>query len=87
MSIETIGLIASFFAILMFISPIDQIKDIIRDKTSHTVSPIMYLVMIINCFCWVIYGLGTNDFFIVTPNAIGIFLGLATVIIIFRFRK
>ncbi|WP_414468607.1 SemiSWEET family transporter [Methanobacterium sp. ACI-7] len=87
MSIETIGLIASIFAILMFISPIDQIRDIMRDKTSHTVSPIMYLMMILNCFFWVIYGLGINDFYIITPNAIGIFLGMATVIVIFRYRK
>ncbi|HML04693.1 MAG TPA: SemiSWEET family transporter [Methanobacterium sp.] len=86
MSIETIGLIASIFAILMFISPIDQIRDIIRDKTSHTVSPLIYFLMILNCFFWVLYGLGINNIYIITPNAIGAFLGLATLIIIFKYR-
>jgi solute carrier family 50 protein (sugar transporter) len=87
MSIEIIGIIASIFAILMFISPIDQIRDIIRDKTSHTVSPLIYFMMIINCFFWVLYGLGKNDMFITTPNTIGVFLGLATLIIIYRYRN
>ena len=86
MSIETIGLIASVFAILMFISPVDQIRDIIRDKTSHTVSPLIYFLMILNCFFWVLYGLGINNAYIVTPNAIGAFLGLSTLIIIFKYR-
>jgi len=86
MSIETIGLIASIFAILMFISPIDQIRDIIRDKTSHTVSPLIYFLMILNCFFWVLYGLGINNIYIITPNAIGAFLGLGTLIIIFKYR-
>ncbi|MGF7118900.1 SemiSWEET family transporter [Methanobacterium oryzae] len=86
-SIETIGLIASIFAMLMFISPIDQMRDIIRDKTSHTVSPLIYFMMIFNCFFWVLYGLGKNDVFIITPNAIGAFLGLATLIIIYHYRN
>ena len=87
MSIEIIGLIASIFAILMFISPIDQIRDILRDKTSHTVSPLIYFMMIINCIFWVLYGLGKNDAFIFTPNAIGACLGLATLIVIFKYRN
>lgn len=86
MYIEIIGLIASILAIIMFISPLDQIRDILRDKTSHTVSPLIYLMMIFNCFFWVLYGLGKNDIFITTPNAIGAFLGLATLIVILKYR-
>lgn len=86
MSIEIIGLIASIFAIIMFVSPIDQIRDIIRDKTSHTVSPLIYFMMIFNCFFWVLYGLGINNIYIITPNTIGAFLGLATLFVIYRYR-
>ncbi len=86
MNIEIIGLIASIFAIIMFISPIDQIREIIRDKTSHTVSPLIYLLMIFNCVFWVLYGLGKNDYFIATPNAIGAILGLSTLIVILKYR-
>jgi solute carrier family 50 protein (sugar transporter) len=87
MTIEIIGLIASIFAILMFISPIDQIRDIIKDKTSHTVSPLIYFMMIFNCFFWVLYGIGINNIYITTPNAVGVFLGVATLIVIYRYRN
>ena len=85
-SIEIIGLIASIFAIIMFLSPIDQMRDIFRDKTSHTVSPLLYFMMIFNCSFWVLYGIGKNDAFITTPNAIGAIIGLITLIIIFKYR-
>lgn len=87
MSIETIGLIASIFAVLVFISPLDQIRDIVRDKTSHTVSPLIYFMMIFNCFFWVLYAMGKNDIYILVPNTIGVFLGLATLIVIFKYRN
>jgi solute carrier family 50 protein (sugar transporter) len=86
MSIEIIGLIASIFFFILFISSIDQIKDIIRDKTFHTVSPLFYFMMIFNCFFWVLYGLGINNIYIIIPNTIGAFLGLATLFVIYRYR-
>ena len=87
MQTEFIGLIASITAILMFISPVDQIRDIIKDKTSQGVSPVIYLMMIINCVFWVMYGFGVNNVYIITPNAIGAVLGFVTLLIIFRYRK
>jgi uncharacterized protein with PQ loop repeat len=87
MLIETIGLIASFTAILMFISPVDQIRDILKDKSSHGISPVIYGMMIINCVFWVTYGFGVNNIYIITPNVIGAILGFITLLIIFKYRK
>lgn len=86
MQIETIGIIASITAVLMFISPVDQIRDIIKDKTSHGVSPVLYGMMIVNCIFWVTYGFGINNVYIIVPNAIGVFLGIATLIAIYQYR-
>lgn len=86
MSVEFIGLIASIFGIIMFISPIDQIKDILENKTSRNVSPLIYLMMILNCIFWVLYGYGINSVFIIIPNSIGAILGFLTLAIIFKFR-
>lgn len=87
MDIQTIGLIASITTIIMFISPIDQIRDIIKDKTSHGISPIIYAMMIINGIFWVTYGFGINNAFIIVPNAVGAVLGAATLIIIYKYRS
>ena len=86
MDIETIGLIASITTIIMFISPLDQIRDILKDKTSHGVSPIIYAMMIINGIFWVTYGFGINNTFIIVPNAVGSILGAVTLFIIYKYR-
>jgi solute carrier family 50 protein (sugar transporter) len=86
MSIETIGLLASFMAVVMFVSPLDQIRNIVKIKKSDEVSPVMYLAMVVNCSLWTVYGLGINNWFIFTPNAIGIVLGLITLVFIYRYR-
>ncbi len=87
MDIQTIGLIASITTIIMFISPVDQIRDIIKDNTSHGISPIIYGMMIINGIFWVTYGFGINNSFIIVPNAVGAVLGAATLIIIYKYRS
>jgi solute carrier family 50 (sugar transporter) len=86
MSIETVGLLASVMAVVMFFSPRDQIRNIIKIKKSDEVSPILFGVMIINCFLWTIYGLGINNWFIITPNAIGAVVGILTLAIILRYK-
>ncbi|MCE5213974.1 MAG: SWEET family sugar transporter [Methanobacterium sp.] len=86
MSIETVGLMASFFALVMFISPIAQIQSIRKIGKSDEVSPMMYLAMIVNCTLWTIYGVGISNWYILTPNAMGIVLGILTLAVIFRYR-
>ena len=86
MLIETVGLLASIFAVVMFISPLAQINTIIKIKKSDEISPILYMAMVVNCSLWTIYGAGISNWYIFTPNAIGIVLGVMTLIIIYRYR-
>jgi uncharacterized protein with PQ loop repeat len=86
MSIETVGLLASIFALVMFISPLAQINTIVKIKKSDEVSPVLYMAMVVNCSLWTIYGAGISNWYIFTPNAIGIVLGAMTLTIIYRYR-
>lgn len=86
MSIETIGLLASIFAVVMFISPIAQIQSIRKIKKSEEVSPVMYMAMVANCSLWTIYGAGISNWYILTPNAIGTVLAIVTLFFIYRYR-
>lgn len=86
MSIETIGLMASIFAVVMFVSPIAQIQNIRKIGKSDEVSPVMYMAMVVNCSLWTIYGVGISNWYILTPNAIGIVLGILTLTVIYGYR-
>jgi uncharacterized protein with PQ loop repeat len=86
MSIETVGLMASIFAVVMFVSPIAQIQSIRKIGKSDEVSPVLYMAMVVNCSLWTIYGAGISNWYIFTPNAIGIVLGILTLTVIYRYR-
>lgn len=83
---EIIGLAASIFALIMFISPLSQIQRIRKVKKSDEVSPVMYMAMVVNCSLWTIYGVGISNWYIFTPNAVGIVLAIFTLIFIYRYR-
>jgi uncharacterized protein with PQ loop repeat len=54
LTIETIGLLASLFAMVVFISPLAQIHTIVKIKKSDEVSPVLYMAMVVNCSLWTI---------------------------------
>ncbi|MCC7549935.1 MAG: SWEET family sugar transporter [Methanobacterium sp.] len=86
MIIETVGLLASIFAVVMFLSPVAQIHTVIKIKKSDEVSPALYMAMVVNCTLWTIYGVGINNWYIFTPNSIGAVLGIITLIVIYHYR-
>ncbi|NYB52256.1 MAG: hypothetical protein HVN35_06855 [Methanobacteriaceae archaeon] len=87
MSIEIIGLMASIFAVVTFISPLAQIQKIREIKKSDEVSPVIYMALAVNCSLWTIYGAGINNWYIFTPNAIGIVVSIVTLIFIYHYRR
>lgn len=77
--INKIGWFASFMAIAMFFSYIDQIRLNISGQTGSIILPV---VTTINSVAWVLYGSLKikKDWPIITPNVIGIILGIITAI-------
>jgi uncharacterized protein with PQ loop repeat len=86
MSFEIVGLLASFFALVMFTSVIDQIQNIRKIKKSDEVSPALYMAMVVNCSLWTIYGAGISNWFISIPNAVGSVLAVITLFFIYHYR-
>jgi len=86
MSFEIVGLLASFFAMVMFISVIDQIQNLRKIKKSDEVSPALYMAMAVNCSLWTIYGVGISNWYIFTPNAVGSVLAVITLLFIYHYR-
>ena len=83
---EYIGLIASLLTLGMYIGTIDQIKDVIHNKTSYGVSPTLYFMMILNCLSWTIYGIIILNYYILIPNMVGATLATSTLIVIFKYH-
>ena len=77
--VNRIGWFASFMAIAMYVSYIDQIMLNLSGQTGSVILPI---VTTINCIAWVLYGSlkAIKDWPIIVCNIPGIILGIITAI-------
>jgi hypothetical protein len=71
------GSLGAAMAILMFLALFEVTLSNWRGDTTIWVQPLATLV---NCLCWLAYGLGKQDWFVVTPQLFGIVLAVATLV-------
>ncbi|MFA5086330.1 MAG: SemiSWEET family transporter [Candidatus Paceibacterota bacterium] len=78
-NVDKIGWIASFLAILMYFSYIDQIRLNISGQTGSVILPVITTV---NCTFWVLYGSlkSKKDWPLIVCNIPGVVLGIITAI-------
>ncbi len=77
--VNRIGWVASFMAIAMYFSYIDQIMLNISGQTGSVILPI---VTTINCTAWILYGSfkSKKDWPIIVCNIPGVVLGIITAV-------
>jgi len=77
--VDAIGWCASFLAIAMYVSYIDQIRLNLAGQKGSIILPIITAV---NCTAWTMYGFfkEKKDWPIISCNVPGIILGIATAI-------
>ena len=76
---QIIGWLASFMAIAMYVSYIDQIK---LNLSGHKGSVILPIVTTINCLLWTLYALSKSkkDYPILVCNSPGVVVGILTAV-------
>jgi MtN3 and saliva related transmembrane protein len=84
---STLGLIAATWAIAMALGPVLQIRKIIEQKTSRSVSVAYFLILLVGFALWLAYGIAASSFVLIVPNAIAAVVILATIAVALRFRR
>jgi len=74
---KIIGSIASFLAIIMFISLVEVFNSNIQGKSDIFIQP---LATSLNGFFWSLYAYGRKDWFLLAPNLLALLLGIVTAI-------
>lgn len=54
-------------------------------KSAATISAPLCMAALVNCFVWIVYGIGLVDPFIYVPNGVGFTLNIAQLILILRY--
>lgn len=87
MSETALGFVAASWGVIMALSPLLQIRRILRLRSSRDVS-IGYLVVIVVGFTlWIAYGVALRNAALIVPNTLALLVGMTTIAIALRFRN
>jgi len=70
MDATTLGIAAASWAVVMALSPILQIREILRRGSARGLSIGYFAVLLIGFALWVAYGVASRDVPLVVPNCI-----------------
>ena len=84
---ETVlGILAGSWAVLMAISPLLQIRRIVRLRSSKEVSIPYFGILVVGFLLWVAYGIAIANLALIIPNSLAAVIGLATIAVASRYR-
>ncbi|XP_042628339.1 sugar transporter SWEET1-like [Cyprinus carpio] len=74
--LSQLGLACSVFTISMYLSPLTDLLDIVRNKSVERLSFSLTVATFFTSTSWTLYGLQLHDYYIMVPNTPGIFTSL-----------
>ena len=87
MTTETaFAFVASSYGVVMAISPLLQIRAILRSRDSSSVSAGYQRVLLVGFLLWLGYGIASDNWAIIVPNIVAAVVSLATIVVTKRYR-
>src|SRR5215467_94456 len=86
MVISVLAATASAWGVLMGLSPVLQIRRMLRQRSSREVSLGYFLILLAGFVLWISYGIAAGSMALVIPNAVALLVGIALVTVAVRLR-
>ncbi|CAI9577057.1 unnamed protein product, partial [Staurois parvus] len=83
--LNQLGLFCSVFTISMYLSPLADLAQIIRTKSTKCLSMPLTITTFLTSTSWVLYGMQLNDAYIMVPNFPGIVTSLLRIWLFWRY--
>jgi uncharacterized protein with PQ loop repeat len=84
---NVIGWTAASWGVVMALSPVLQLRRMLRTKSSDDVSVGYFLLLIPGFALWVLYGSVRHDLVLAVPNALAAVIGLTVIVTAARLRR
>jgi uncharacterized protein with PQ loop repeat len=84
---SVLAVIASSWGVLMGISPVLQIRRMLRERSSREVSLGYYAILLAGFLLWISYGVAAQNLVLVIPNTIALLVGLTLIVVALRLRR
>jgi MtN3 and saliva related transmembrane protein len=78
---------AAVWGVLMGVSPVLQIRRMLRQRSSRDVSVGYFTILLVGFGLWIGYGVASRNWALVVPNTVAMLIGVSTVAIALRLRK
>lgn len=82
-----IGKICNCTSIIVFLSPIQLIYRVVKEKNFILIPIYTAYVSLFASSCWIIYGFLFHNIYIVFPNSFGLLLAIIQIIVYFHYKK
>jgi uncharacterized protein with PQ loop repeat len=87
MVISVLAAIASAWGVLMGLSPVLQIRRMLRQRSSREVSLGYFAILLAGFLLWISYGIAAGNMWLVVPNSIALLVGLTLIAVALRLRR
>ena len=77
---------AAAWGVLMGISPVLQIRRMLRQRSSRDVSVGYFTILLVGFGLWISYGIAARNLALIVPNTVAMIIGAATIAIAVRLR-
>lgn len=81
-----LGVTAATWAVLMALSPLLQVREIVRRGSSQGISIDYFAVLLVGFGLWVAYGLASGDLPLIVPNTLAFLVMIGTIAVALRAK-
>lgn len=78
---------AATWGVAMAVSPVLQIRKIVKHRSSHGVSLGYMSVLFIGFLLWLAYGIALGNWAMIVPNVVAAIVIVATMLVARRYRR
>jgi MtN3 and saliva related transmembrane protein len=82
-----LGFVAAGWGVIMALSPVMQMRRMVRLGSSRDVSIGYLLVIVIGFAFWIAYGIAIGNLALVVPNTLALIVGTGTIAVALHLRK
>ena len=86
MFVTGLAVAAASWGVLMGISPLLQIRQMLRLRSSRDVSVGYFAILLVGFGLWISYGIAVRNPVLIVPNAVALLIGVTTIAIAVRLR-
>ena len=87
MVVTGLAVAAAAWGVLMGVSPVLQIRRMLRQRSSRDVSVGYFSILLVGFLLWIGYGIASRNPALIVPNTVALLIGVGTIAIALRLRR